>query len=153
MNYKAIAMLFLLPTVIYGGNEKRVKDLQEAEYKKHCEIALLSKKLETERDAFFTYRDIAFHYWAPENTSGVKEKMKSLDGFLDEIAQALNNAEDIKPLMLSAPLDKKDDDVKLDLVILRATLQGMFVDKITEQFEVLVQELLSIKKELKNIQK
>jgi len=154
MNYKKITLvLLLLPITSYCNNEARIKELEDARFRKESEIAYLSNKISEEYSPYWRYRDIALNYWNPIDE---EDKEISFDKFVTELGTAFDNSKNIRSIKdIDSIIEKKplikEDGQDQRIIVLRVVLQYLFIERLIARYTTLVEELIIINKGLNNL--
>lgn len=174
--FRKVSFVFLLSFVAfsfcYGGkHDKRIKELEEAQFKKELELSELGEIIDKKYSSLDLYKThLLNHYWTPsqENKSIVLQKQNeslktgciksrseiegSFDRFLKEVGTAFNSAKNIRSIIEEEKLDQINiEDFRI--VLLRVILEQNILEKLVEKFEISIQELTKINQELTILKK
>lgn len=175
MNYKNIAIIaLLLPLTITSYSksvETRIKELEEAQFKKELEISELGEIIDKRCASLNAYKSRAlYHYWKPSQEKKINDLQKknllskeectkarsdietSFNQFIKNTGVAFSAAKDIQQLIEKEAFDQ-DSLEDLRIVLLRVILEQHLIEKLVEKFKICIQELTKINQELTNFKK
>jgi hypothetical protein len=144
LRYALIGALFV-PAISYsGGNDKKIQELREAQFKKQTEISDLSDVIRSRYQSLYTSQETALHWWGlARSEESEEESKKSLELFLDKLVGILtleadvNKALDQEPLYANACAD-------LQFALMRVALERIYIDNVVRRYRSCVNELIGI---------
>lgn len=142
-----IATLLLVPAACHANDpeqtELRIKQIEDARFKKETEIAELNSKILRESRPYHECKELALRFWVP---SEGQNKEDSFLKFIDELCEAFDSADDIyEDILKKAPLLKY---VHIKFIVSRVVLQELFIQRLANHYMLLMSELFEINKEL-----
>ncbi len=145
-----MTLVALLPMALYAdahqNNNAEKEHIKAARFAKEEEIAKLGLKILKEAEPYREYRAIALHYWDVAK----EDKEKTFNDFIIKLCMAFEMSEDYESLLNKAPL-VRPEHVNTQLLTLRAALQFLYLERITDQYKQAVDELVVITRTLNNL--
>lgn len=155
MNLKNIALIaLLLPVAGYSnGTESRIKELKDAQFQKELAISDLLEMLCKKHDILDRLKSNACYYLTVlqgENESSKTES--SIDQLIEDMETEFDNTKNINQMFKRGLLDQRNSEL-LRIELFTAALEKRFIKKLSIKYEIYVQELININKELTNLER
>lgn len=142
----------LLPAIIYGkNNDVRIKELEEAQFKKELEISELSAKIHHQYELLDCYRANALYEWNfLQKEKPVKKIENSFDECLASFKSTFDVTKDVKKKLKEQYSDMSED---LFYALIRVIVEKSFIDKLAIKYMTLIQELADINQKIIQLKK